>query len=65
MERFKGSPADFTPEQLEYIARMFDRKGPVLVRMGIKKKTRFYSPVEWEMKKGSIYPKKNRERSVK
>lgn len=60
LEKFKGIPADFTPEQAEYIRKMFDKKGPVLVRMGVKKCTRFYSPVEWDIEKSRYYPKKER-----
>jgi len=65
LEKFNGRPAEFTPEQLDYIGKMFDKKGPVLVRMGVKKKTRFYSPDEWGVERGKFFPGKNKERGVK
>jgi len=65
IEKFQARPADFTPEQLKYIARMFERKGPVLVRMGVKKETRFYSPGEWKKVRGRYFPEKGKKRGVR
>lgn len=48
MKQFNGRLVSFTPKQIEYIQRMFEQKGPVLVRVGTKKKTRFHGPSEWE-----------------
>ncbi|MCL6559186.1 MAG: hypothetical protein K6U74_10395 [Firmicutes bacterium] len=65
LEKFNGRPAEFTPEQLEYIGRMFDKKGPVMVRMGVKKETRFYSSDEWEVERDKFFPGVNKKRGVK
>lgn len=51
IEKFNGKAADFTLAQIKYINLMFEKKGPVLVRMGIKKSTRFFSQKEWEEEK--------------
>lgn len=51
MEKFNGNLIVYTPEQLQFIGQMFEGKGAILVRWGIKKKTRFYSPEEWGKQK--------------
>ncbi len=46
IKRFNGENFSFTPAQVAYIERMFADKGPVLIRRGKKKNTRFFSPEE-------------------
>lgn len=46
IKRFKGEIYYFTPAQVVYIEKMFAEKGPVLIRIGKKKNTRFFSPGE-------------------
>ncbi|MFX4261159.1 hypothetical protein ACOBQJ_03045 [Pelotomaculum propionicicum] len=46
IKRFKGSPAELTSRQVEYIRNHFEKKGPVLIRLGKGKLTKFLSPDE-------------------
>lgn len=46
IKRFKAEVFTYTPEQIKYIEKMFAQKGPVLIRRGKKKNTRFFSPEE-------------------
>jgi hypothetical protein len=54
-DRFKGKSVDLTPAQIKYINVMFEKKGPVLVRMGVRKKTRFFGLEEWDKEKKKYY----------
>jgi hypothetical protein len=57
IKRFKGEIYYFTPAQVAYIERMFLDKGPVLIRIGEKKNTRFFSPGESQklFERGNVF----------
>lgn len=54
-QKFSGEEAELSPAQVAYIDRMFEQKGPVLVRIGKGKLTRFLSPEEYK-RRGSKLP---------